>query len=104
MRPDGEARQPVVGEHPLPGRLLGQFRCRRGRVERERQLARLAARAGNAGRAKGKTELPEQLPPLAELVAGSGGDERLEPVTVELDPLCQFTRAGEQPVTLALLD
>src|SRR5436190_16699100 len=104
MRPDGEARQPVVGEHPLPGRLLGNIAYRTCSDVRCRQLPRLAARAGDTGRAKGKTELPEQLPPLAELVAGSGGDERLEPVTVELDPLCQFTRAGEQPVTLALLD
>ena len=31
---DGKARQPVVGEHPLPGRLLGQLRRRGSRVER----------------------------------------------------------------------
>src|SRR5439155_2925890 len=71
MRADREARQPVVGEHPLPGRLLGQLRRRGGRVERERQLARLPARAGNASGAKGEAELPEQLPPLPELVTGA---------------------------------
>src|SRR5438093_6298120 len=103
MRADGKARQPVVGEHPLPGRLLGQLRRRRGRIQRQRQLARLSARTGNARGAKGETELPEQPAPLAELVAGARSDERLEPVAVELDPLRQLAHSGERSATLALL-
>ena len=104
MRADGEARQPVVGEHPLPGRLLGQLRRRGGWVERERQLARLPARAGNARGTKGEAELPEQPPPLPEFVAGARSDERFEPVAVELDPLRQLADALEWPAPLALLD
>src|SRR5206468_9656668 len=80
------------------------LRRRRGRIQRQRQLARLSARAGNARGAKGETELPEQPAPLAELVAGARSDERLEPVAVELDPLRQLAHSGERSATLALLD
>src|SRR5205807_9648366 len=100
---DGEARQPIVGEHPLPGRLLGQLRRRGARVERERELARLPTGAGDVRGTKGEAELPEQLPPLAELVAGARRNERLEPVAVELDPLRQLADARERPAPLALL-
>ena len=104
MCANGKARQPIVGEHALPGRLLGQL-GRRGRgIERQSELARLPARAGNARGAKGETELPEQVPPLPELVAGARGNERLEPVVVELDPLRQLSNSGERPSPFALLD
>jgi hypothetical protein len=104
MRPDGEAGQPVVGEHPLPRRLLGQLRRGGGRVERERQLPRLAGRARNARRPEGETELPEQLPTLAEGVARPGGNERLEAVAVELETLREVPDPGEGPATVALRD
>ena len=79
MRADGQVRRPVVREHPLPLRLLGQRRHLRGRIERQRELLGLAASAGHALRTRDESELPQQRPPgLAEAVAGARLDERLE--------------------------
>src|SRR5262249_41702187 len=63
-----------------------------------------AAGSRHRRRPEGETELPEQPPPLAELVAGAGGDEGLETVAVELEPLSEVADAGERPGALALLD
>ena len=60
---DREARAPVVGEHALPRRLLGQLRRLGCRVERQRQLLLLAAAAGNRLRPRNEPELPQQRSP-----------------------------------------
>src|SRR5581483_11465771 len=56
MRADGDARRPVVGEHPLPGRLLGQLGDLRRRLQRQGELALLASRARHAQRARDEPE------------------------------------------------
>src|SRR5205085_6695143 len=82
MGPDGEACRPVIRQHPLPLRLLGQLRRGRGRVERQRELPLLSAGARDRRRPEREAELPEQPPALAETIAGAGGDERLQPIAV----------------------
>ena len=59
--PDGEARLPVVGEHPLPAREVGERGGLGGRVERERELLRLAPRALDRPRPGREPELPEEV-------------------------------------------
>ncbi len=75
MHADRQRRVPVVGEHPLPVGLAGQLRRLRGRLERERELPRPAARALAARR---RAELPQEVAPRAPHVARPGRDERLE--------------------------
>ena len=48
MHADGEVRRAVVRQHLLPDRRLGQSGRDRRRVERQRELARLAAELGIA--------------------------------------------------------
>ncbi len=105
MDADRDARQPVVGEHPLPRGLPRELGRADRRVERERELVLLAARAGNRLRARDEAELPEErAPALAEAVARARGHERLELVATELGPLCQVAHVPVRPVPLALGD
>ena len=64
MHADREARRPVVGEHPLPRRVLSQRRGRRGRVERQRELAvpPPAARARSARAARSRAPRGAPVP------------------------------------------
>ena len=85
MDADREPRPAVVGEHLLPGGLLGQRRRFRRRLQRQRELARAATRGLLAGH---EAELPEQhAPRLVEAVAGARLDERLEDIAVDRRPL-----------------
>src|SRR5215210_1916429 len=103
MDTDREARRPVLREHSLPPRLLAQRRGGRSWVERERELALLAAAQRNRLRARDEAELPEELPPAAaEAVARAGSDERLEPRAVERRALRQLPHPAERPAPLAL--
>ena len=105
MHVDGQGRRAVVGEHPLPLRLLPQRRCRGRGVEREGELSLLARAAGNALRARGQPELPEEdTPPAAERVAGARGDECLQPGVVEPTPLRQLTHSAKRAGTRPLRD
>src|SRR6266542_6217619 len=105
MYADREVRRPVVGEHLLPDRRLGEIGCRRSRVEWERELALLPTGAGDAARARDETELPKELAPWqAEAVAGAGDDQRLEALLRELRPLGEVADARERAAALTLLD
>src|SRR6266571_285906 len=105
MHADREVRRTVVGEHAFPDGRLRQLGCRRGRIERERELLLLAARAGDTVRARHEAELPEQLPPRhMKAVAGAGNDQRLEAVLRQLSALRKVAHALERAVSLALLD
>src|SRR5207249_3428656 len=75
------------------------------RIEWERELLLLPARAGDALGARNEAQLPQQLTTRhPEAVAGSGDDQRLEPVPRELRALGQATNACEAPAPLAFLD
>ena len=95
MDADREPRSAVVGEHLLPGGLLGQRRRLRRRLERQRELARAAARGLLA---RHEAELPEQhASRLVEAVAGAGLDERLEDVAVDRRPLDEIAEILVRP-------
>jgi hypothetical protein len=102
VRPDGERRMPVVGEHPLPARQVAKLRGRGRRLERERQLLRLAVRPRDGLRPEHEPELPEEIAPLAvEAVARAALDERLEPAARELDAAREVADVPKRPVRLA---
>src|SRR5205823_9991493 len=102
MDADGEARRPVVGEHPLPDRRLRQLRRLRRRIERQGELALLAAGTGNALRAGHEPELPEELAPFeTEAVARTALDQRLH---VQRRALDQVADRRVRAVALSLLD
>src|SRR5204863_8490526 len=104
MDADREARRAVVGEHALPGSLLGQVGNLRGRLEGKRQLP-LRSLCADARRARSEAEPPEQLPARpAERVAGTRRDESLERRAVERRPLCELHDAAEAVGALTLLD
>ena len=95
MDADREPRPAVVGEHLLPGGLLGQRRRFRRRLKRQRELARASARGLLPGH---EAELPEQYAPrVVEAVAGTHLDERLEDIAVDRSPLDEVAEAVVRP-------
>jgi hypothetical protein len=101
---DREAREAVVGEHPLPGRLLGQVGHLARRLEREGELPALSPVPG-ADRARREPEAPEELPARpAEGVAAPTRDERLERGPVERRAEREIGHARERPSRPTLLD
>ena len=79
MRVDRDARPGEVGEHPLPRGQVRKVGRGGGRIERERELLVLLDRL----RAEDEPELPQQVAPLAEEVAGAAAHERLELARVQ---------------------
>ncbi len=92
---DREPGLAVVGEHPLPAGEIAQLRGRRGGIERERELLRLAARAlapraaGRRGRApragraacrrSSRTRRPRRVPRARPARAGRVARGRRRP-------------------------
>src|SRR5438876_1822863 len=102
---DREGRRAVVGEHPLPHRVVGQVRRLDGRLERKRQLLLLSARSGHARRTRDEPELPEEVAPLeTKAVAGARLGERLELVLGERRPLRELPDRSVWTARLALVD
>ena len=97
---DRDARPGVVGEHPLPVGQVGELGRGGGRIERERELLVLPDRL----RPEDEPELPEQVAPLAEAVAGAAADERLELARVERRPPCEVADVLVRPVRVPLGD
>jgi len=96
VRVHGEARVPVVGEHPLPGRQVAERGRRGGRGKRERELPRLASRARDGAGAEREPELPEELPPrAAEAVAGAPLHQRFERAAEEARAAGEVADAAE---------
>ena len=105
MRPDREPRVPVVGEHALPARQVAKRGRLGGRVERERELLRLAVRSRHRLRPEHEPELPEEVAALAaEAVARAAFDERLEPVARERGAASEVADVAKRPVRIALGD
>jgi hypothetical protein len=103
VRPDREIRLPVVGEHALPAREVGELRRLRGGIERKRELLRLSARALDRSRPGREAELPQEVAaPRTEAVARSAPDERLERVTGDLRAAGEVADVPERPVRLPL--
>ena len=61
VRPDRETGLPVVREHSLPARQVGQLGRLRRRLERQRELLRLALRPLHRARPGREAELPEKV-------------------------------------------
>ena len=80
MPADRDGGVAVVGEHPLPVGLRPELGHLGGRLERERELAVATGARARRARRPGEPEAPEELAPRPPLVAGAGGDERLERV------------------------
>src|SRR5918996_194760 len=104
MRPHREPRVAVVGEHPLPARQLTERRGLDRRLERERELLRLAVGSGHRRRPEREPELPQEVATRAEGVAGAALHERYEALAREPCPPREVADVAERPVRLPLGD
>src|SRR3954469_2207315 len=97
MHADGKRREAIVGEHPLPRRVLAQRRRLDGWIEWQRELPLLSAGPRHALRLRHEAELPEEhAPRSAEAVARTRCDERLERVLRELRPLRELAHVSKR--------